>query len=500
MAYMRARKPERPTYKTIINQVVSLNLGYGLKYLNHVLSVSRGFTNNPATRQAIASHPNFPVACAIRFAAKQMLLNCSPFAVAQMSFGRLESIFNAMINMYDPIEGLPTTERMSALAAIERIAQQQFPPQIRVPLQKFGLYLELFRDSEPVEGFDLKAETEAYLGMSITEFASVGYACLAGRAVSSGYGSFTRNYFKDHTAELPACTSSNIDRFLQLASATPKGFVEAQIEFAKRADALPQYEFNLLQQKPVTELEPDRFIAVDPELCIDRVTEGLFYDLFDKQLTDFSERFGKVFEAFAGKHLARFLGAENLLADEQLKKLLKKKQNKVCDWLYFKGTDTVLFETKSLRPKIQLMTVTDGASVNEITERICEAIRQMSKYDEFIRSNHPTWEGKEICEAKAYVLVMFGQLFTVNNPLWRDHIKDRLKELNITYKPFVVLCPLELDFVMRLVEDGYDFTSQILKFAEGEEYLHGKDHESRISTYTWNKGKEFIDQVLKRIS
>jgi hypothetical protein len=54
--------------------------------------------------------------------------------------------------------------------------------------------------------------------------------------------------------------------------------------------------------------------------------------------------------------------------------------------------------------------------------------------------------------------------------------------------------------MMRLVEDGYDFTNQILKFAEGKEYLHGKIHDSRISNNTWNKGKEFIEQVFQRPS
>src|SRR5439155_10546102 len=66
-----------------------------------------------------------------------------------------------------------------------------------------------------------------------------------------------------------------------------------------------------------TRRSSDLFVAVDPDLIVHRSTLGLFFDLFDKGGTSFSERFGYVFDKFVGQLLSSACPQERLWSSSE---------------------------------------------------------------------------------------------------------------------------------------------------------------------------------------
>jgi DNA invertase Pin-like site-specific DNA recombinase len=73
-----------------------------------------------------------------------------------------------------------------------------------------------------------------------------------------------------------------------------------------------KFEFNLLFRFPIIEIMDGHFVAVDPQLVIERVTFGLFYDLFERRKMDFTKRFGYAFDRFIGQLLGSVCPAQSL--------------------------------------------------------------------------------------------------------------------------------------------------------------------------------------------
>jgi hypothetical protein len=98
-------------------------------------------------------------------------------------------------------------------------------------------------------------------------------------------------------------------------------------------------------------------------------------------------------------------------------------------------------------------------------------------------------------EVTAFVLVMYGQVYTVNGTIWRQHITDRLKALGLESRPFVVLSLSDFDSVIRLVELGYSLEIVIGKLCEREKSLsdYSELREDAVSSFAKEKGRVFLN-------
>jgi hypothetical protein len=88
--------------------------------------------------------------------------------------------------------------------------------------------------------------------------------------------------------------SCDVAQFRQVAAMPPYNDHRAH---------LAQFALNPLQRFPLLNIGEQKYIAVDPELIVDRVTLGLFYDLFDAGEFAFTERFAHALETFIGQLL-----------------------------------------------------------------------------------------------------------------------------------------------------------------------------------------------------
>lgn len=459
----------QPTLAMIENKVRPLKQDDSLLFLNHLLAVSRGNIDDARLATELEKLGDRPIAYVVHFLEKQLLLNSSIVGVSTLNWTSFIDLMNMFHNLPDPIEHDPDWKHANPAGFFERVAQQQFPSQNRNMHQKFGLYSGLFRDVGVVESFDLRKEIESALGMTVDEFMSLGFVCGALRRATIGVGTFTAEFLTEAYAQgIKVCTPDLWGRLLDRICCTPQQFRERQTAFSADSTAYPQFEFNLVRQLPIVEITPGRFLTIDPELIVERATYGLFYDLFDRDKFAFSKNFGASFEKFVGMLMRSAIAPKAVWshADWKATNAKSKIKGKVSDHAYVGSADTILFECKSLRPTVKLITVADEASMTEITERIVESLQQLIEHNNAIKAGHWTGAGLPQRNATAFVLVMYGQLYMVNSVFWRDRIAKRLKELGLETRPFVVLSISELDSVIRLVEIGHSLESVIVDLCD----------------------------------
>jgi hypothetical protein len=339
--------------------------------------------------------------------------------------------------------------------------------------------------------------------MTIDEFMALGVVCGALRIADFSVGTFTADYLTDaYSQGIRVCVPERWGPFLRRICCTPRQFRQRQSAFSAGSLAYPQFEFNLVRQYPISEITPNHFLAIDPELIIERAAYGLFYDLFDRDGFEFSRNFGASFEKFVGMLLgsADMAGVLWSHADWQAANPTATIQGKVSDHAYVSNNATILFECKSLRPTVKLITVADESSMSDITNRIAEGLRQLIEHNDAIKSGHWVTAGLPQRDAAAFVLVMYGQLYTVNGALWRVLIKAQLKKLGLEPGPFVVLSISDLDSVISLVERGHSLESIVVKLCNEENSLSDfpELRTDSVSSFSRERASQLLEEITSR--
>lgn len=490
-----------------------LKLDDSLLFLNHVLGVRRGFTSDPELEPLIRdAHP--PVLPHIvHFLTKQLLLNASDLGTTTLGWYQFQHLMGLCIDLDDPIQHDPTWKHADPSGFFERLLSQQINPQNRNILQKYGLALGLFRDVGTIEwpkGYDLRSEIEDELGMAVDSFMQLGQIALSLRTASLNgnkcIGTFTPMILAEAFQQGIKCcvpelwtpflerVSCDRDRFRQLAD---KDF------YFVEDDLFEQFGLNPLRRFPITRLGHDRYLAVDPELIVERVASGLFYDLFENNGTQFSNQFGYAFDQFVGQLLRSACPTERLWSAaewEQSQGQRKPQSVKIGDWAYIGEDSTVLLECKSLRPTVELTTFGTDDSLAKVINRVASAIKQLIGHAASI--NDGKWEKLGLCARRIIgVVVTYGKFFTINGPFARKQIHKILKDEGLDPIPFVVLSIEEFDSVVRLVELGNSFDAVINRCATDENSFdplfkfRAELKECAVSSSTFARGDEFLRQI-----
>ncbi len=290
-----------------------LKLDDSLLFLNHILAVARGERQDPVLEQHVGSRKARAPAFVVHFLAKQILLHASNLGVYPLDGPRFIRLQDLYFKLDDPIVHDPTWKDADPTGFFERLLAQQLPSQRRNMIQKYGLALGLFRDAGPVRwpvAYDLKDDIERELGTPIEQFMAMGHLAYALRRASlNGHecnGTFDHMYLVEAFRQGFEFSTPEVWRtFLTRAACGRDAFrVACQNDLYRVKDALyTQFEFNPLHRYPIIDVGSGRFVAVDPDLVVERTTFGLFYDLFERDRTVFAERFGYVFDQLVGNLL-----------------------------------------------------------------------------------------------------------------------------------------------------------------------------------------------------
>jgi hypothetical protein len=391
---------------------------------------------------------------------------------------------------------------------------QQLPSQRRNMIQKYGLALGLFRDAGKVEwplAYDLRADIEKELGISIERFMQMGLLCCAlSQASLIGQqcrGTFTYMYLVEALRQGISISVPEVwTRFLAKASCDRDTFriVSGQDLYRVKDAVFAQFEFNPLSRYPIIDVGDGRFVAVDPDLIVERTTFGLFYDLFERDGPTFAEKFGYVFDQHVGHLLGSVCGPEKLWSaanwESRLAGKRPKNTGKFGDWVFLGESRNVLVECKSLRPSLELTTYGSDDSVRATVDRIASALEQLVRHDAAIQLGQ--WQANGLRAKPAVgIVVTYGRIQTINGPFVRRRIKQQLSDKGLHPIPFVVLSMAELDMAVRVVELGYPLDDVVASLAKNEDSFEPlavfaeELKTDALSSYTHVKGRAFMDSI-----
>ncbi|NQV27792.1 MAG: hypothetical protein HQ518_25870 [Rhodopirellula sp.] len=491
-------------------ELSALKLDDSLLFLNHVLGVSRGFTTDSILEKLLADSPP-PLPHVTHLLAKLLLLHASDLGARSMDWNDFRRLTNQCIALDDPIQHDPNWKHADPSGFFERKLQQQVGPQQQILVRKYGLALGLFRDVGIVEWpqqYDLRSDIESALQMPIEHFMGMGHLSFALRTAKHQHneciGTFTLMKLAEAFSQgIDFCVPEVWMPYLARVACDRDTFrtIAFEAPYTVPNSVFEQFGFNPLRRNPITELSHSRYLATDPELIIDRVTFGMFYDLFERDRTTFTQRFGFAFEQFVGQLLASACQTKRLwsASDWELATGTQKQRPSIGDWAYVGDSCTVLLECKSMRPSIELATYGSESSTEEVTKRVFSAIKQLIQHSTGI--NRGEWEEYGLPRAPTTgVVVTYGKFFTVNGPFTRQRINRLLADAKLTPIPFVVLSIEELDSVVRLVESGHSFDSLVISLASDDSFnpLHKfKDEldERCVSSFAFEKGNAFMDDI-----
>ncbi len=490
-----------------------LKLDDSLLFLNHILGVSRDFTSDPKLERSIRdAHP--PVLPHfVHFLAKQLLLNASDLGTTTLGWDQFQHLTGLCIGLDDPIQHDPNWKHADPSGFFERLLAQQIRSQNRNTLQKYGLALGLFRDVGTVEwpkSYDLRLEIENELGMAVESFMQLGQVALALRTASLNgnkcIGTFTPMMLAEAFRQgITCCVPELWTPFLERVSCDRDRFRQLANEnfYFVEDDLFQQFGLNPLRRFPITRLGHDHYLAVDPELIVERVSSGLFYDLFERGGTQFSNQFGYAFDQFVGQLLSSACPEDRLWSAaewEQSQGRRKPQSMKIGDWAYIGKDHTVLVECKSLRPTVELTTFGTDDSVAKVANRVASAVKQLTGHAASI--NDGKWEESGLYARSMFgVVVTYGKFFTINGPFTRKRIRKILTDEGLAPIPFVVLSIEELDSVLRLVELGNNFDAVINRCATDEDSFdplfkfQDELMQCAVSSNTFARGDEFLRQI-----
>ncbi len=332
-----------------------------LLFLNYVLAVSREDVFDANGHAFAKRHQTFPPPFVVHFIAKELILHASDIGVRRLDWPNFEHLYALYFELDDPIAHDLNWKKADPTGFFERLFSQQFPAQNRNFTQKFGLTRGLFResfDARSATTLSLRSVTERALGVSIDEFMALGFLAhsLRQKEVYGHKCNGTFSYLDLAEAYAQGIRFSHPDAwpsFLKRTSCSPNEFREysRSSEHAVQNGLYYPFEFNLLHRFPLIQLTGGRFIAVDPNLVLDRVSGGLFFDnLSDDKLQNgkFLQGFGHCFSAFIGDMLKSVVSEKQVVcldsfAPNSLSS--RKGQNrKIGDWAINCSSHTVLIE------------------------------------------------------------------------------------------------------------------------------------------------------------
>ena len=436
-------------------------------YLAHLLSVIRGEISDPAIERRLSRLKTRPPEFLVHFIAKWLLLEAEEPSLYVIDWDRYKHLQDLYFQIDDPIVHDPAWIEAETSGFFERMYGHQIPIQERVTTRDIGLALALFRDCgtpKKLGEYDLKAELESELGVGIEYFIAMGsLAYCAKLATYQGIrvrGTLDSKYLqKAHREGIAWCTPEVWLPFLRRVVCTRDEFRNSRSRKGYQVEdpGYLQFEFNSLQRYPIIDIGYDRHIAVDPDLILKRVTRGLFFDMFERHGTHFSQRFGDIFSRLVGELLQSLHPSESLWFDAEDKASVEGKtrsnMRKRGDWAFKGAKYTILFECKSLQPSLELRHFGSQPTIDRLRERIVSGLEQVIRQGQAIQQGNWVDEGLPPAPVVC-VLVSYGRFYAVKLPWFRDRIRKALEAKGLGGYPFAVLSIDEFDTVIRLAELG----------------------------------------------
>lgn len=478
-----------------------------LVFLNYLLHACKDPIINSEICDFEKKHPGAVTDFKIEFFSKWLIISSdftsntilSPNTLDWPAYLRLSELYN-QIN--DPFVTDEKLKNETVINLIIRMFYQQLPGQQRIMLQSYGSASLLYESAGSCLDYNIPNDFKRITGLKISEFMQLGMVLSS--AKQGPYktpGTLNQDWLdKGLDVGIEVLKKEKIRKFLNVASCDYEIFRSTanQTSVKIQDDIFALYEFNPLIKFPFIKIHPERWVAPNPYLVVDRVTSGIYYDLLDKNGKRFTDNFGPIFEEYIGMLLHSVYPREKILKEREYK-LNRNRRKGPADWTILDESCAILIECKSFVPNLQFRSIASQTDVEKYAERISCAVNQVYKHISEIEKRN-----KDLLQYKAkeykIVILTLGRLQAVNTLFFKPFIIDELRKKGISNPSFLVLSLQEFENFLSLVERGVSF-SQLIGSIESEGRNKGLDpymemlKQNAVPKIIAERGKEILNVI-----
>jgi len=479
----------------------------GLVFLNYLLHVSNDPKINPKMYEFVKQHPGSITDYKIEFLSKWLII-CSeytshaifsPKELTWPVYLRLSELYN-QIN--DPFVTDQKLKKEKPINFFIRMFYQQLTGQQRIKLQSFGSASLLYEKAGSGSNYDIPNEFQRITGLSTREFMQLGMVLSSAKAGPyKTAGTLNQSCIdKGINVGIDVLNKDKVQRFLNAASCDYDKFriTADQALFKVSDNKYILYEFNPLTKYPFIKVHPERWVSPNPDLVVDRVTSGIYYDLLDESGKSFTDNFGPIFEKYVGDLLGSVYPKEKILKEQQYGGKRNRKKGP-ADWTIFDNSCAILIECKSFAPNLRMKSIASETDIEEYTQRIADAVEQVYNHVNQIKSGNTDLKQFRSNEYRIIVLT-FRRLQAVNTIFFKSIILDCLEKKGISNPEFAVFSLQEFENYLSLVERGISFSKLIERvetMGRGvalEPYMDMLK-QNAVPRIVAERGKEILDMV-----
>lgn len=478
-----------------------------LVFLNYLLHASKDPKINPEIYRFEKIHPGAITDFKIEFFSKWVII-CSNFTSNNIispkvfdwpAYLRLSELYN---QISDPFVTNEKNKRESPINLFIRMLFQQLPGQQRIMLQSYGSASLLYESAGNRADYNIPNEFEKITGLNIRQFMQLGMVLSSAKQGPYKTTGTLNQAWLDKGLEvgIEVLKKEKILNFLNVASCNYDVFRSTAKEtpFRIEDNKFALYEFNPLIKFPFIKIHPERWIAPNPYLVVDRVTTGIYYDLLDEHGKSFTDSFGLIFEEYIGMLIQSVYPKERVLKEKEY--IIKRNRKKgPADWTILDNSCSILIECKSLAPNLQFKSIASKSDIENYTERISCAVAQVYKHISEIQNGNADLSQYKAKEYKIVILTL-GRIQAVNTIFFKPLIIEDLEKNGVSNPSFLVLSLQEFENLLSLVEKGNSLT-KIIGSVEDEGTNKGLApymemlKQNAVPKIVTQRGKEILDVV-----
>ncbi len=394
-----------------------------------------------------------------------------------------------------------------------RVVSSQFPFEPGL-FSKFSRPAVLFheipqelKNLPDIPEFDFDSKFKAITGVSVIDFITIGFVIFS---VCRGNFVVSHDYFKKMRKQGINVSDPSLRAVLNQLIADKSKLVQLY-ENRKNPDRrFRMYDFNPLfsypiirpcQNKQFSTPDKDFIHAPVPELVASRMSSGIFYQMFNKYGTEFSEYFGFVFERYVGLVLEKcLLSSQQLLSESDIRKFYPAKKGKAPDWIIVDGSTVLLFECKATRFSRAAQAIASEDSVNISLAQVKKGLKQLASFISACQAKISELQKFHHCSTFKPIIVSLEPLFLINSELFREHINTLLTAEGVTGIDWQILSIDELEALQPHIAAGFNL-AQVLdelrnkSFNDVLENLISQTNRSVADSFLYDKQKELYQRL-----
>ena len=263
------------------------------------------------------------------------------------------------------LEKAVLTSPSAALDMLHPMLHHQFSFQQKNDLRRLYRAFKIYGDDL------LSQKVHDVLGLSLQSIFKLTYS-VAGAARSSLFIN-AQNYF-----DFDGIGQKTVEAYFSMMGTNLEKLREEMMGLS-RYDKRWLYTWNPLEARPLVRpnpVGPHLYWCPCPELLIRRATDGLFFDLVDKD-GDFGNPYGKAFQNYCGLALhQQFTEAHHRILEERQYMVNGQKKDGV-DWIVSDHTGHLMIECKARRLRIDAKLDANDKVVDEALDVLADELRKV---------------------------------------------------------------------------------------------------------------------------